>query len=105
MAGDPGAGKTIFGSTFLYNGMDQFGEKAVYVSLAETKEDFYEEMKGLGMDFEKYEKEGLFKFIDLVTVTPETVEKEIELIMSEILTFQPKRIVIDSISTFAQLLG
>lgn len=106
VAGEPGAGKTIFGSTFLYNGMEQFGEKGVYVSLAETKEDFYEEMKGLGMDFEKYEKAGLFKFIDLVTVTPpEAVEKEIELMMSEILTFQPRRIVIDSISAFAQLLG
>lgn len=105
VAGEPGAGKTIFSATLLYNGMEQFGEKGIYVSLAETKEDFYEEMKGLGMDFEKYEREGLFKFIDLVTVTPEAVEKEIELMMGEILTFQPRRIVIDSISSFAQLLG
>ncbi|BAD85019.1 hypothetical protein, conserved (N-terminus) [Thermococcus kodakarensis KOD1] len=26
VAGEPGAGKTILGSTFLYNGMEQFGE-------------------------------------------------------------------------------
>ena len=98
IAGEPGAGKTIFASTFVYNGMAKFGEKGIYVSLAETKEDYYEEMKKLGMDFEKFEKEGLFKFIDLVTVTSETIEKEIELIMKEIITFQPKRIVIDPIS-------
>lgn len=105
IAGEPGAGKTIFASTFVYNGMAKFGEKGIYVSLAETKEDYYEEMKKIGMDFEKFEKKGLFKFIDLVTITSETIEKEIELIMKEIITFQPKRIVIDPVSAFAQLLG
>ncbi|NJE04649.1 circadian clock KaiC-like protein [Thermococcus sp. M36] len=105
VAGEPGAGKTIFSSMFLYNGMAKYGEKAIYVSLAETKEDYYDEMKRLGMDFEEMERSGLFRFIDLITVTPETIEKEIELIMGEILTFRPRRIVIDSISAFAQLLG
>ncbi len=105
VAGEPGAGKTIFGATFLYKGMEKYGDRAIYISLAETKEDFYEEMRGLGMDFTEMENRGLFKFVDLITLTPEAVEKEIELMMSEILKFRPKRIVIDSISSFAQLLG
>ncbi|WP_456452566.1 ATPase domain-containing protein [Thermococcus sp.] len=105
VAGEPGAGKTIFGATFLYNGMAKYGEKAIYISLAETKEDFYEGMKGLGMNFEEMEERGLFRFVDLITLTPGAVEREIELMMTEILSFQPKRIVIDSISSFAQLLG
>jgi len=105
VAGEPGAGKTIFSATFLYNGAKKFGEKGAYVSLAETKSEFYESMRQLGMDFKELEKEGLFKFIDLVTVGGETVEKEIGLMIEEIAQFRPKRIVIDSISVFAQVLG
>ncbi|ASJ06618.1 ATPase domain-containing protein [Thermococcus pacificus] len=105
VAGEPGSGKTIFSSTWLYNGAKKFGEKGVYISFAETKTDFFEEMKQLGMDFGELEQKGLFKFIDLVTVSSETIEKEIELIMGEILTFQPQRVVLDSISVFGQLMG
>ncbi|MPW38841.1 AAA family ATPase [Thermococcus sp. 101 C5] len=105
VAGEPGAGKTIFSATFIYNGAKKFGEKGMYISLAETKSEFYESMRQLGMDFEELERNGLFKFVDLVTVSEETIEKEIGLLMGEIVKFQPKRVVIDSISVFAQVLG
>lgn len=105
VAGEPGTGKTIFTSTIIYNGLEKFGEKGMYISLSETKNDFYSEMDRLGMNFKKYEETGLFKFMDLVAVTPDVIEKEIEVIMKEILSFQPKRIVIDSISALTQLLG
>ena len=105
VAGEPGAGKTIFAATFLYNGAKKFGEKGVYISLAETKKEFYESMRGLGMDFEELENRGLFKFIDLVTVGGEALDKELGLVIEELANFQPKRIVLDSISVFAQPLG
>ena len=105
VAGEPGAGKTIFSATFVYNGAKKFGEKGIYISLAETKKEVYESMKQLGMNFEELENKGLFKFVDLVTVREETIKKEIELLMNEIIKFQPKRIVVDSISVFAQVLG
>ncbi|ALV62124.1 Circadian clock protein KaiC [Thermococcus sp. 2319x1] len=105
VAGEPGAGKTIFSATFIYNGAKKFGEKGIYISLAETKSEFYESMRQFGMDFEEFENKGLFKFVDLVTVSEETIENEIELLMNEIVKFQPKRIVIDPISVFAQILG
>ncbi|USS40708.1 AAA family ATPase [Thermococcus aggregans] len=105
IAGEPGAGKTIFSATFLYNGATKFGEKGIYISLAETKSEFYESMRQLGMDFEELENKGLFKFMDFVTVGKETIDKEISLLIEEIAKFQPKRIVIDSISVFAQILG
>ncbi|WP_232460925.1 ATPase domain-containing protein [Thermococcus gorgonarius] len=95
----------MFSATWLYNGAKKFGEKGVYISFAETREDFFEEMKQLGMDFGELEQKSLFKFIDLVTVSSDAIAKEIELIMSELLTFQPQRVVIDSISVFGQLMG
>jgi len=105
VAGEPGAGKTIFSATFVYNGAKKFGERGVYISFAETKKEFYEAMKQLGMDFEELENKGLFKFIDLVTVGKEAIDKEIGFLMEELARFQPKRVVLDSISVFAQILG
>jgi circadian clock protein KaiC len=105
VAGEPGAGKTLFASTYLYNGAKMFGEKGIYVSFAETKDEFLEEMEGFGMNFRELEEKGLFRFLDLVTAGGETLEKEIELIMNELVDFKPKRVVIDPISVFAQALG
>ena len=105
VAGEPGAGKTIFTATYLYNGAKKFGEKGIYVSFGETRDEFYEAMGRFGMDFEELERRGLFRFVDLVTTTGEVLSKEIELLMREFASFQPKRIVIDPISVFAQNLG
>ncbi|MFA4700694.1 ATPase domain-containing protein [Pyrococcus kukulkanii] len=105
VAGEPGSGKTIFSATFLYNGAVKFGEKGVYVSFSETKSEFYEQMRMFGMDFKNLEEKGLFKFIDLVTVPSATIQKEIELLISEIMKFKPDRIVLDSITVISNLLG
>ncbi|WP_297497074.1 ATPase domain-containing protein [Thermococcus sp.] len=105
VAGEPGAGKTLFGATYLYNGAKKFGEKGMYVSFAETKEEFLEEMRAFGMDFGELEEGGLFRFIDLVTLTGEALEKEIDVIVGELSSFGPKRVVIDPISVFSQNLG
>ena len=105
VAGEPGAGKTIFTATYLYNGAKKFGERGIYVSFAETREEFHEAMSRFGMDFEELERKGLFRFIDLVTTTGEALDKEIGLLVRELASFQPKRIVIDPISVFAQNLG
>jgi len=105
VAGEPGAGKTIFTATYLYNGARKFGERGIYVSFAETREEFYDAMRRLGMDFEELERRGLFRFVDLVTTTGEALDREIELMIAEFASFRPKRIVIDPISVFAQNLG
>ena len=53
-------------------------------TFSETKSEFYRQMKMLGMNFKNLEEKGLFKFIDLVTVPSATIQKEIDLLMSEI---------------------
>jgi len=67
LAGDPGTGKTIFSAQFLYRRVVDHGEKGVYVSFAEDKEQFYRNMRALGLDFERLEREGLFSFLDVLT--------------------------------------
>ena len=44
LAGPAGAGKTIFSSQFLYNGLTKFGENGVYVVLEETPQQLRENL-------------------------------------------------------------
>ena len=62
--GGPGTGKTIFCSQFLYHGATEQGDKAVYISLDETKSHFVEEMLAFGWNFRELEQEKKFTFID-----------------------------------------
>ncbi|MEM2169416.1 MAG: ATPase domain-containing protein [Candidatus Bathyarchaeia archaeon] len=102
LAGNPGTGKTIFSAHFLYYGAANYGEKGVYVSFAESKEAFLKNMRGLGLDFEKLEKEGKFRFLDMVTVRSEAVSTVLEAILKEVSGLGAKRLVIDSFSALAQ---
>lgn len=68
VAGNPGTGKTIFSAQFIYCGATEYGENGVYVSFAESRESFIENMKQFGFDFEKLESEGKFRYLDFLTV-------------------------------------
>jgi circadian clock protein KaiC len=68
VAGTAGSGKTIFAAQYLYHGLSRFNELGIYVLFAETRKIFLDNMKRVGMDFEKYEQNGKFMFLDLATV-------------------------------------
>jgi circadian clock protein KaiC len=102
LAGSAGSGKTIFASQYLYHGMSKFNESGVYVSLAENRSTFMKCMKKIGMDFEKYEQKGKFKFLDMVTVRDVGVESLVERVLAEVDSLGASRLVIDSFSAIAQ---
>jgi circadian clock protein KaiC len=102
LAGGAGSGKTIFAAQYLYNGMSKFNESGVYMSLAENRSTFMTNMKKMGMDFEKYEQKGKFKFLDMVTVRDIAVENIAERVLAEVDSLRAKRLVIDSFSALAQ---
>jgi len=64
VCGGPGAGKTIFGMQFLYNGAIKHGENGLYVSLDESPSHLKEDMSAFGWDIESLEKEGKLVIID-----------------------------------------
>ncbi|NPA96351.1 MAG: AAA family ATPase [Crenarchaeota archaeon] len=105
LAGNPGAGKTTFGATFLYRGAIDFGEPGLYVSFVEDKRSFLNYMSTLGMDFDKLEREGLFAFMGVPYVD---ISRSLETIVFRILQLARekgiKRVVIDSVSAIAQAL-
>jgi len=61
--GTPGMGKTILCAQFLYKGAKQ-GEKGIFVSLEETKEQLIRETYLVGMDFRALDRDGLVTFLD-----------------------------------------
>lgn len=111
--GEPGTGKTIFCSQFLYASAST-NEKAAFIGMNEPKSRYYAEMKALGMDFEKLGNDGKFNYVDATDVRriPEQAKvgripvggRELGLvnlmdtIQEEIEKNSPKRIVVDSIS-------
>jgi circadian clock protein KaiC len=112
--GEPGAGKTILCSQFLTNGVNKFGENALYVSLDENRTHYDREMIQFGWDFSRVEKEGKFSFVDAspirsipgeVKVGKVTIGKQdfslislLEIIRSNAKAIDAKRIVIDPVS-------
>ncbi|MBI5391530.1 hypothetical protein HZB00_00855 [Candidatus Woesearchaeota archaeon] len=104
VAGGAGSGKTIFAIQFLVQGALQKNEPGVYITFEEKKEKLYEDMLDFGWDLEKLEKEGKFIFLEY---TPEQVKKVLieggGTIEAVIAKTKAKRLVIDSITSFALL--
>ena len=106
LSGNAGSGKTILATQFLYNGAVKNGEKGVYVSFAENREDYYRNMLSLGMDMKSLERKGLFKFLDMVTMQGEYALNIItEKIVKTVSELKAKRLVIDSLSALLQTMG
>ena len=103
LSGNAGSGKTVLSTQFLYNGAVKYGEKGVYVSFAENRDDFYRNMLSLGMDMRSLERKGLFKFMDMVTMHGEDALKIVtENIVKTTSELEAKRLVIDSLSALLQ---
>ncbi len=104
IAGGAGAGKTIFAINFLVTGIIKYKEPGIYVTFEERKDKFYDDMLRFGWDLAKYEKQGMFAFIEY---SPQQVKNiivegggSIEALISKM---NVKRFVIDSITSFALL--
>jgi circadian clock protein KaiC len=102
LAGSPGSGKTIASAHFLYHGAKALNENGIYLSFAERREFFVENMRKFGFDFESLENEGKFKFLDLLTTREDTVSSTIGMLSREVLELDAKRLVVDSFTAMAQ---
>src|SRR3990167_2710794 len=98
IVGGSGSGKSIFATQFLVEGMKK-GEKCLYVTFEEKKEQFYSNMLDFGWDLNYYEKKGLFHFLEYSPIKVKTMLDEgggsIE---STILRNKITRVVIDSVT-------
>ena len=101
VSGGAGTGKSTLAMQFLVNGAKLFGEKGLYVSTEQSKKELYRTAESYGWNLEQLELSGKLKiaYFDVVE-TDGFLEKLYELYTS----FQPKRVVIDSLTTLTDSL-
>jgi RecA-superfamily ATPases implicated in signal transduction len=105
LAGYPGAGKTTLATQFAYEGVRN-GERALYVSFVEPKEDFYRNSANFGINLAEAESKGLFKYYEALNVsTPEALSDLIEDLLIQVDSMGASRAVVDSVSAVEQLAG
>lgn len=103
LEGDAGSGKSTLAVTYLMAGMD-VGENGIYVSIEESRDNFYENMGFYGFELEKYEREGKLYFYECnPQKLKEFLDKGTIGIEDNIAQLQAKRLVLDSISAFVML--
>jgi len=95
LTGTAGTGKTIMASQFIFAGLKDFNQSAVYVSFEEPIENIKENCLGFGWDFSNYEKKEKLAF---VRYDPFHVEDIYELIETNVKKLGAERVVIDSVS-------
>lgn len=64
VSGASGSGKTIFCTQFLYGGVMEHGENAVFVTFEERPDDIIRNMKSFGWSIDKLTKEKKWAFVD-----------------------------------------
>ncbi len=102
LAGSPGSGKTIASAHFLHHGAKNLNENGIYLSFAERKEFFFDNMKKFSFNFEELESQGKFRFLDLLTTREDTVSSTIGMLSREVLELDARRLVVDSFTAMAQ---
>ncbi|ASJ11682.1 ATPase [Thermococcus thioreducens] len=104
IAGNPGTGKTHLAIHILYNNL-QKGLKGAYVSFAESKKQFYKNALESGVDFREMEKQGLFRFYDMLTMPREEMKEFIDFLIRDLIEWQPEIVVFDSVTVVGQIFG
>ena len=115
LAGPAGAGKTIFSTQFLYNGIAKYNENGIYVVLEETPQQLRENMyNSFGWNIQSYEDNGNIIILDAISSRlglssaerfivprPFTLESLLYEIQNAIQTANARRVVIDSLDAMS----
>jgi circadian clock protein KaiC len=101
LSGPPGAGKTIFGFQFLYEGIRR-GETGMFVTFLEDKKSFYSNFEHIGFDLKEMDETGRFKFMSLLTTKEVGVSGSLKTMIGEIAKNNVTLLVIDSFTAMRE---
>jgi circadian clock protein KaiC len=101
VSGGAGTGKSTLALQYAINGATVFGEKSLYVSTEQNRAELIRQAAGFNWDIESLEQKSLLKvmFFDITNGT--SFLKQLEEVIN---AFQPKRLVIDSLTTLTDAL-
>lgn len=99
ISGQAGAGKTILGLQYLVNGALKNKERGILLSFEESETELITQADTLQMDLIALQEEGLLKILEF-NPNKEHLKTIQDRIHDSIISFKPKRLVFDSISTY-----
>ncbi|MSR85999.1 hypothetical protein EXS74_01230 [Candidatus Woesearchaeota archaeon] len=110
LSGNCGAGKTVFASHFIMEGLKN-KETAVYISLEQDKQNLISDLEEMGIMWDHYEKKNKLRIIGgnlayvrmLKDKRKAHFEDVIQEIKAVVIELGAKRVAIDSINLFLQL--
>ena len=102
LSGPPGAGKSILGLQYIYNGVEQFDEPGVYLSFEEDERDLREAAGSLGFDnWQHHVDTGDILVYDKQTLLREhDFSTSLEVLLDDLESSDYRRLVLDSLSMF-----
>ena len=102
LTGMPGAGKTIFGLQYIYNGATK-GENGLFICIESSPAELKEQAAMFGMDFEALEKQGRVTFL---RIPKGNIRFNLfQLINDAVSSTDARRIVFDNVATYTVSLG
>jgi KaiC/GvpD/RAD55 family RecA-like ATPase len=102
VSGNPGAGKSILCLQFIYNGVEQFDEKGIYLAFEEDEADLREAAESLGLDnWGEHVDNGDIKVYDKTVLLGENdFSSSLELLLDDFEDNDHDRVVLDSLAMF-----
>jgi KaiC/GvpD/RAD55 family RecA-like ATPase len=102
VSGNPGAGKSLLGLQFVYNGVDEFDEKGIYLTFEENEEDLREAAESIGFDrWQEYVDDGKITVYDKQVLLRENdFSSSLEILLDDLDEDDYKRLVLDSLTMF-----
>ena len=102
VSGNPGAGKSIFGLQYIYNGVEHFDEKGIYLSFEENEADLSEAAESIGFEhWDDYVEDGDIKVYDKQVLLRENdFSSSLEILLDDLDDDRYERLVLDSLTMF-----
>lgn len=107
VSGNPGAGKSILGLQYIYNGVKLFDEKGIYLSFEENEIDLREAAESIGFEnWQRHVDDGNIKVYDKQVLLRENdFSSALEILLDDLDDEQYERLVLDSLTMFQLFFG
>ena len=102
ISGNPGAGKSVLGLQYIYNGVESFGQDGIYLSFEENAEDLREAAESLGFEnWQEHVDSGAIRVFDKRELLRENdFNSSLEVILDDVQDSRSERLVLDSLTMF-----
>jgi len=102
ISGNPGAGKSILCLQYIYNGVEMFDEKGIYLSFEENESDLRQAAESIGFDkWPEFVENGDIKVYDKQVLLRENdFSSSLEILLDDLEDEDYDRLVLDSLAMF-----